>query len=608
MHYRREVDGLRALAVVPVILFHGGFTAFSGGFVGVDVFFVISGYLITSIILTDLEASQFSLVRFYERRARRILPALFLVMAASSFFAYSWMMPDEFKNFGQSLIATSTFSNNILLAITSDYWSIASEFKPLLHTWSLGVEEQYYIIFPLLMIIFWAYFRNWTLFVLSVFFVISMISAVWGVVHVPTMAFYALPTRAWEILLGAFAAYFLAHNKIDVSAKNRNQVLSLIGVAMIIVPVFIFNQKYPSPGLTTLAPTVGVVLIILFALEGTLVHQFLSSRAMVGIGLISYSLYLWHQPLFALARVYLEEAPGTAVFVALIALAFALAYLTWRFVETPFRNRAIIGKGTVAIISVLGSLSFCVFGYYLNVSYGMAWRAFDAKTNIQDVDKRFYNERAFLFKKDSFTSQSALKLLVIGNSFGRDFVNMTTETFDTRNIEIIYRDDISDCVVPYKNSLSATLFGSADIIVFASVYRNDCISADISFLQEHSKNVFYIGTKNFGANLNWIIRLSPDKRPNQYNRLPEETIALEHDLESNAPRDNFISLLTPVVKDGLIPITDNSGRLLSADRVHVTKFGAIFFGEKALLSSRYGTILKAASNQRKASGQSPAME
>jgi hypothetical protein len=136
-------------------------------------------------------------------------------------------------------------------------------------------------------------------------------------------------------------------------------------------------------------------------------------------------------------------------------------------IDAPFRNRAIVGSGAVAIISVLGSLSFCVFGYYLNVSYGMAWRAFDAQTNIQDVDKRFYNVRAFRFKKDSFTSQSALKLLVIGNSFGRDFVNMTTETFDTKNIEIIYRNDLSDCVVPYKNPLSATLFGSADLIVFA---------------------------------------------------------------------------------------------------------------------------------------------
>lgn len=602
MRYRREVDGLRALAVVPVIFFHGGFAAFSGGFVGVDVFFVISGYLITSIILDDLEADQFSLVRFYERRARRILPALFLVMATTSLFAYSWMMPDEFKNFGQSLLATSTFSNNILLAITSDYWSLASEFKPLLHTWSLGVEEQYYVIFPLLMTLCRACFRRWETPILGLLFVVSMIAAVWGAAHVPTMAFYALPTRAWEIMLGVFAAYYLAHNKVDDCARSRNQVLSLVGVILIVAPVFIFNQNYPSPGLATAAPTVGTVLIILFALEGTIVHLLLSSRTMVGIGLISYSLYLWHQPLFALARVYSAQAPGAGVFATLIALTFVLAYLTWRFVETPFRNSAIVCSRTVVNVSALGSLSFVVFGYYLNVSYGMAWRAFDAQTNIEDVDKRFYNERAFRFKKDSFTSQDVLKLLVIGNSFGRDFVNMTAETFDTKNIEIVYRDDFSDCIVPYRNSISAMLFGSADVIVFASGYHKDCVGTDVPFLQEHGKNVFYVGAKSFGANLNWIIRLSPDERPTRYNRLPDETVAEERRLASNAPTDNFISLLAPVVKDGQIPITDNSGRPLSVDRAHVTKFGAIFFGEKVLLGSRYGAILKAASHPRKASG------
>jgi peptidoglycan/LPS O-acetylase OafA/YrhL len=600
VRYRREVDGLRGLAVVPVIFFHAGVSAFSGGFVGVDVFFVISGYLITSIILADHEAGQFSLVHFYERRARRILPALLLVMAATSPFAYSWMMPDEFKNFGQSLLATATFSNNILLAITAGYWSLASEFKPLLHTWSLGVEEQFYAIFPLLMILCWAYFRGWEVFVLGFLFVVSMIAAVWGVAHVPTMAFFALPTRAWEILLGVFAAYYLAHNKVDIRAGFRNQALSLIGVVLILASVFIFNQNYPSPGLTTLAPTVGTLLIILFALEGTIVHRLLGSRTMVGIGLISYSLYLWHQPLFALARVYSMQAPGAGVFAILIALTFALAYLTWRFVEMPFRNSAIVGGRTVAIISALGSLSFVVFGYYLNASYGMAWRLFDAQTHIQDVDKRLYNERVFRFKKDSFTSQDTLKLLIIGNSYARDFVNMTTETFDTKNIEIVYRDDLSTCIVPYRNPLSAVLFGSADVIVFASgyyEYRENCVGTDVPFLQERGKNVFYVGTKNFGANLNWIMRLSPDERPNRYNRLPEETVAEERNLAWNMPPDNFISLLAPIVKDGQVPITDNSGRLLSADRGHVTKFGAIVFGEKALLGSRYGVILKTASRK-----------
>jgi hypothetical protein len=457
------------------------------------------------------------------------------------------------------------------------------------------------VIFPLLMILCWAYFRSWGVFVLVFLFVVSMSVAVWGVAHVPTIAFYSLPTRAWEILLGALAAYYLAHNTVDVLALSRNQALSLIGVVLILASVFIFNQNYLSPSLTTLAPTVGAVLIIVFAQQGTIVHRLLSTRTMVGVGLISYSLYLWHQPLFALARVYLAQAPGYGVFATLIALTFALAYLTWRFVETPCRNSAIVGRGTVAKLSALGSLCFVIFGYYLNVSYGMPWRVFDAQTNIQDVDKRFYNMQAFRFKKDSFTSQGALKLLIIGNSFGRDFVNMTTETFDTKNIEIIYRDDLSDCLQPYRDPLSAMLFGEADVIVFASGYQKDCVGTDVPFIQSEGKDVFYVGYKFFGANLNWIIRLSPQERPNRYNLLPEVTFAVERDMAAIPPIENFISLLNAVVKDGQIPITDNSGRLLSADRSHVTKFGAIFFGEKALLGSRYGAILDAANRLRKVS-------
>lgn len=147
MHHRNEIDGLRALAVVPVLLFHAGFDTFSGGFVGVDIFFVISGYLITTIIIEDMEQKRFSIVNFYERRARRILPALFLVMLVCIPFSWFWMLPDPLENFGQAIVATTLFSNNILLYITSGYWELASEFKPLLHTWSLGVEEQYYVFF-----------------------------------------------------------------------------------------------------------------------------------------------------------------------------------------------------------------------------------------------------------------------------------------------------------------------------------------------------------------------------------------------------------------------------------------------------------------------------
>ena len=200
--------------MLPVILFHAGFETFSGGFVGVDVFFVISGYLITTIILAELEQGKFSIVNFYERRARRILPALFVIMLVSFILGYFLLMPDEFKNLGQSFVATSLFSNNVLLGLTSGYWDLASEFKPLLHTWSLGVEEQYYVIVPVLLLVFWKIGRGSIVFLLWSIFLASLLFAVWFVNISPKWSFYLLPTRAWEICIGALAAiYFIKHSK-----------------------------------------------------------------------------------------------------------------------------------------------------------------------------------------------------------------------------------------------------------------------------------------------------------------------------------------------------------------------------------------------------------
>lgn len=226
MKYRAEIDCLRSLAVVPVILGHTGLSYFKGGFVGVDIFFVISGYLITTIIVNDVNAGNFSIVNFYERRIRRIIPALLLVMVTTIPFAYLWMMPDEFKNFGQSLVATSLFSNNILLAFTSDYWSLASIFKPLLHTWSLGVEEQFYVFFPPPVALLCKILPRHTLHVIAVLFLVSLGTATWGVLHYSTVAFYILPTRAWELLAGTMAAYWLIDGAAPMHLARANKALT----------------------------------------------------------------------------------------------------------------------------------------------------------------------------------------------------------------------------------------------------------------------------------------------------------------------------------------------------------------------------------------------
>jgi peptidoglycan/LPS O-acetylase OafA/YrhL len=208
MKYRKEIDGLRALAVLPVILFHAGFTTFSGGFVGVDIFFVISGYLITTIIVDEMEKGKFSLFNFYDRRARRILPALFFVMLCTLPFAWFWMLPRDLKSFSESLVAVPLFASNILFYLTSGYFDTASVLKPLLHTWSLAVEEQYYVLFPLFLMLAWKLGKKWIISLLLLIAIVSLLAAQWGSPTHPSFTFYLLPTRGFEILIGALISFY----------------------------------------------------------------------------------------------------------------------------------------------------------------------------------------------------------------------------------------------------------------------------------------------------------------------------------------------------------------------------------------------------------------
>lgn len=372
MKYRSEIDGLRALAVVPVILFHAGFKAFSGGFVGVDVFFVISGYLITTILLNDLEAGKFSIVHFYERRARRILPALFLVMFACLPFAWFWLLPQDMKSFSQSLVAVSVFASNILFWRTSGYFDTATELKPLIHTWSLSVEEQYYVLFPLFLFFAWRLGKRWTVGILAVVALISLSLAQWGAYTKPAFTFFMLPPRAWELLIGAFVAFYYSEHNIKKHKYWVSELGSLLGFVLISYATFAFSEKTPFPSLYALVPTIGAALIIVFATNKTLIGKLLSTKPFLWVGLISYSAYLWHQPLFAFARHRSLEEPSQALLAALTVSTLPLAYLTWRFVERPFRNKHCFSRLSIFVLSIACSVFFCAIGFAGHINNGFA--------------------------------------------------------------------------------------------------------------------------------------------------------------------------------------------------------------------------------------------
>ncbi|PWQ99569.1 acyltransferase family protein [Leucothrix arctica] len=375
MQYRAEIDGLRALAVVPVVLFHAGITGFSGGFVGVDIFFVISGYLITSIILSEQQKDSFTLASFYERRARRILPALMFVVLISVIAAWYLLLPTELVDYGKSLISVGVFASNILFWQESDYFAATSEFIPLLHTWSLAVEEQFYLVFPLFMMATIAWLKRSRVLVLTALAVVSLLYCEWAWRHTPEANFFLAPSRAWELLAGVFCAFYLQHSR--TISFGLKQVASVIGLFMTLFSIFFFTKAIPFPSFYALVPVVGTVLIILFAEGNTWVGRLLSLPVFVGIGLVSYSAYLWHQPLFVFARISSYEELAPLLLVGLSVLAFVLAYISWRWVEKPFRNRHWLTQKQVLWMALLCSVVLIALGAGLIMGDGFNERFAD---------------------------------------------------------------------------------------------------------------------------------------------------------------------------------------------------------------------------------------
>ena len=339
MKYRPDIDGLRALAVIPVALYHAHFPGISGGFVGVDIFFVISGYLICSLITAELASGNFSIVRFYERRCRRILPALFAMFAVVTSAAAFVLLPPDMLSFCRSLLASTVFVSNIYFWKSASYFDGASEFKPLLHTWSLGVEEQFYIFVPLILfaIAKWSKSR-YTPWLLT-FSIISLALSFWAETHAPSANFYLLPTRFWELALGALAAISMPTGVISRSAR---EIIGAAGISLIIYSFTMLTDETPFPGLNALFPCLGAAALLYAGRHGkTIFSNFLSTKPLVFMGKISYSLYLWHWPLLALAR-YQAGRELTVLETSIVLLAsLIIAVASWRYVETPFRKNTI---------------------------------------------------------------------------------------------------------------------------------------------------------------------------------------------------------------------------------------------------------------------------
>ncbi|MDX2367599.1 MAG: acyltransferase family protein [Colwellia sp.] len=361
MEYRREIDGLRALAVIPVILFHTGTKYFSGGYVGVDIFFVISGFLITSILLSELSANQFSILKFYERRARRILPALFAMLLLTSLFAYLLMPADSLLLYSKTLTSVIGFSSNIFFYFSNDYFSPAANENVLLHTWSLAIEEQYYFIFPVFLLLLWRLGTGRLLSLIIFFILVSFgFSMFLTSKSMDSANFYLIFSRAWELLFGSLIA-FIPISRIKISAWIRELILFL-AFMLIIYAITNFDENTPFPGSYALIPVIGASLIIIFADNVSFIGKLLASRLMVFIGLLSYSLYLWHWPLFSFLRIKTIGEPSVFSFIITIVICCVLAFISWKYIEAPFRSKLNYPRQRIFKYSLISMAVFATIG------------------------------------------------------------------------------------------------------------------------------------------------------------------------------------------------------------------------------------------------------
>ena len=453
INYRPEIDGLRAIAVITVIIYHAEIflldhKIFGGGFIGVDIFFVISGYLITSIIYKELiTTGTFSFKYFYQRRVRRIIPVLLFVILASLPVAWIYLLPHSLIDFSKSILYSLGFSSNFYFWHSNAlYGAESSLFKPFLHTWSLSVEEQYYILFPIIFLITFKYFKKYLFHILVLGFFISIGCAEWGSKNYATFNFYVLPTRGWELIAGSILAFF----ELKLGHRNKNKKLTLflptIGLILIMHSMLFFHDEIFHPSLYTLSPIIGVCLIIWYSNKDELITKILSSKLFVGTGLISYSLYLWHFPIFAFARVtgFLQENDISLKFLLGVIILF-LSILTYFFVERPFRNNKY--KFTL-IIKFLVIITLIILTFNITSIYK---KGFEKRNHFPELIVNAYKKLDY-----RISIQNGIKC---DDRIGKDGFCIFNELSDNAGDIILLGDSMTDALLKnLREQVSKTKF------------------------------------------------------------------------------------------------------------------------------------------------------
>ena len=415
--YRADIDGLRGVAVLSIVFFHLNIIGFSGGFIGVDIFFVISGYLISSIIFKDINNNNFSITHFFERRIRRIFPALFTVILLTLIVCLFLFDSKTLEFFGKSVTASTLFVSNILYWRETDYFTPLGT-KPLLHTWSLAVEEQFYIFFPLLIISINRFFKKRYFAVLLGICIISFLISIESVYFHKVATFYLLPTRAWELLFGAILSLEVIP---EVKSNVCRNVISIVGLGLILFCLVYYSESTLFPGLSAILPVLGTGFIIYSGLarETTIVKKCLSFNPLVFIGLISYSIYLWHWPILVLLKYTIFREFSILEKIGIMLTCFVISVLSHKFIELPFRrSKPLLPNKKILFGSSLGTmLIFLIIGIIIYLEKGMPGRYPAAESFVKDFKNDFKND-SYVLKNNYHFGNLSENISIIGTSKG----------------------------------------------------------------------------------------------------------------------------------------------------------------------------------------------
>ncbi len=560
--------------MIAVMLFHVG--QLPSGYLGVDVFFVISGYLITGIIDREISQGQFTLGQFYMRRARRILPLSLVVVLIVALVGTGCMLPDDLENLGQSVVATNVWANNILQAVTTrDYWDVVNEYKPLMHTWSLGIEEQFYVLYPALFVVArrWAGIRLFC----GVLTVLAAGSLALAWSSWPEWAkFYLLPFRFYELAAGGLIAMSL-RDRLLPPFTGLVPLAGLLGI--LFAPPGFLPQRLMVPAVVALT----CWLVATANEESSSLRYVLSSVALVAVGRLSYSLYMWHQPVLAFMRYAVVQQPGAVASSVALVVTTLLSLASYRFVEQPFRNPAKFPRAPFIGVLVLLFTASTGFGLYL-YSVGGVIRdvpELGIRKGGPRITHSAYNNHVRVLDRGFTKDPGKLRILVVGNSFARDWANVLLESRQAASLDISYVEFPAAC-----RDFSERL-DEADVVFHSAMSRAD---ADPRLLSR--ENVFIVGTKNFGCSAGYFYNYrGPDhfgQRTKMEQGYGERNAALRAEWGKQ-----YIDLVAAVAdKEDRVPVFTPSEMFISQDCRHLTQAGAMYFAE--VLARDLESLLSAA--------------